>query len=138
MSQESNPNRELVTSSTVEDYLKAICEICERSKTGVALNGEIAVELRLAPGTVTIMVQRLAKTGLVEYEAHRGCRLTRAGFEIAERVIRRHCALELFLSQVLGLDAKQVHDEAENLEHAASDSLIIEIERYLSFSKRAA
>ncbi|MEX2139085.1 MAG: metal-dependent transcriptional regulator [Pirellulales bacterium] len=138
MSRGLDPNRESIASSTVEDYLKVIHEICQRSKAGIALNGQIADELQLVPGSVTVMVQRLAKMGLVAYEAHRGCQLTAAGLDIAERVIRRHCTLERFLAHVLGLDAERVHDEAENLEHAASDALITEIQRYLCCPRRAA
>ena len=139
MHRAANSRQGVVHSATVEDYLKAVYEICQRSKTGgVASNGDVAEELHLVPGTVTAMVQRLAKTGLLVYEPHRGCRLTPAGLEIAERVIRRHCALEQFLTEVLALDAEQVHDEAENLEHAVSDQLITEIQRYLSNPARAA
>ena len=39
-------------------------------------------------------------------------------------MIRRHRVLELFLVEVLGFTWDQVHPEAEQLEHAASDALV--------------
>jgi DtxR family transcriptional regulator, Mn-dependent transcriptional regulator len=39
-------------------------------------------------------------------------------------MIRRHRVLELFLVEVLGYTWDQVHEEAERLEHAASDDLV--------------
>ena len=47
-----------------------------------------------------------------------------AGLDNALRTIRRHRVIELFLVSVLGYTWDRVHDEAERLEHAASDTLV--------------
>ena len=52
-----------------------------------------------------------------------GPQLTPAGLSEALRVIRRHRLVELFLTQVLGLDWSEVDTEAEALEHAISPRL---------------
>lgn len=70
------------------------------------------------------MVKRLAEQRLVSHEPYYGVRLTGAGEMVALRIIRRHRVLELFLQEVLGYPWDSVHDEAERLEHAASDELI--------------
>ena len=70
------------------------------------------------------MVKRLAEQRLVAHEPYYGVRLTGAGELAALRIIRRHRVLELFLQEVLGYQWDRVHDEAERLEHAASDELI--------------
>ena len=70
------------------------------------------------------MVKRLAEQRLVSHEPYYGVRLTGAGELAALRIIRRHRVLELFLQEVLGYEWDRVHDEAERLEHAASDELI--------------
>lgn len=49
----------------------------------------------------------------------------------ALRIIRRHRILELFLVERLGYDWDHVHDEADRLEHAASDELIERLARLL-------
>ncbi len=106
----------------VEDYLKAIYDL-ERS-AGTAATNEIARRLDIAPPSVSWMVQRLAERGLLTYQRYRGVRLTQAGQRAALRIVRRHRIIETFLSRVLAYPWDQVHDEAERLEHAASDELI--------------
>lgn len=105
-----------------EDYLKAIYEL-ERDGSAAGTN-DIAARLGIAPASVTGMVQRLARLGLVATERYRGARLTDGGRAAALQLIRRHRIIESYLVQRLGFSADDVHDEAERLEHAASDLLI--------------
>jgi DtxR family transcriptional regulator, Mn-dependent transcriptional regulator len=106
----------------VEDYLKVIFEL--ESAAGVAGTNEIATELGFAPASVSGMVRRLAEQGLITHERYRGVRLTKAGRKAALRTIRRHRVIEAYLTRALGYPWDRVHDEAERLEHAASDELI--------------
>ncbi len=106
----------------VEDYLKAIYQLGQ----GDAPVGTSAIAERLgvAPGSVTGMLKRLGRQRLVQHERYRGATLTVEGRREAIRLIRRHRILELFLVDVLGYTWDQVHEEAERLEHAASDGLV--------------
>jgi DtxR family Mn-dependent transcriptional regulator len=70
------------------------------------------------------MVRRLADQGLITHEPYRGVRLTEDGRRAALRTLRRHRILECYLTEVLGYPWDRVHDEAEQLEHAASEELI--------------
>jgi len=106
----------------VEDYLKVIFEL--ESAAGIAGTNEIAAELGFAPASVSGMVRRLAEQGLITHERYRGVRLTKAGRRAALRTIRRHRVIEAYLTRALGYPWDRVHDEAERLEHAASDELI--------------
>jgi DtxR family transcriptional regulator, Mn-dependent transcriptional regulator len=106
----------------VEDYLKVIFEL-ETSGKGAGTN-EIAAELRIAAPSVSGMIRRLAEQGLIVYERYRGVRLTDAGRRAALRTIRRHRVIEAYLTAALGYPWDRVHEEAERLEHAASDELI--------------
>lgn len=106
----------------VEDYLKVIFEL--ESAAGVAGTNEIAAELGFAPASVSGMVRRLAEQGLITHERYRGVKLTKAGRRAALRTIRRHRVIEAYLTTALGYPWDRVHDEAERLEHAASDELI--------------
>jgi DtxR family Mn-dependent transcriptional regulator len=105
-----------------EDYLKAIYEL-EQKGTAAATN-DIAGRLGIAPASVSGMVQRLARLSLVRSEPYKGARLTEAGRVAALKLIRRHRILESYLVERLGFGWDDVHDEAERLEHAASDELI--------------
>ena len=106
----------------VEDYLKAIYAIGKG--TGPAATNEIAQRLALAPASVSGMVRRLADQGLLAYERYRGVRLTESGRLAALRTLRRHRVIEAYLAKALGYQWDRVHEEAERLEHAASDELV--------------
>lgn len=105
-----------------EDYLKAIYLLARGE--GAVGTSAIAERLGVAPGSVTGMLKRLGKQGLVEHERYQGARVTERGRREAVRMIRRHRILELFLVEVLGYTWDEVHEEAERLEHAVSDELV--------------
>ena len=123
----------LIPSSTVENYLKAIykAQTAQDESKRLVPMGQLAVSLGVVPGTATTMVKALADSGLVDYEPYAGVRLTAAGKKLAALVLRRHRLMELFLVKVLGMSWTEVHDEAERLEHAASDQLIDRIDEML-------
>ena len=107
---------------SVEDYLKAIYGLALSGK--FVQTGALAEVLQVAPASLSGMVRRLADLGLVKRAAYRGVSLTHRGRRAALRVIRRHRILETYLAQALGWDWDVVHEEADRLEHAASDQLI--------------
>jgi DtxR family Mn-dependent transcriptional regulator len=109
-------------STAVEDYLKTIYSLSRREEA--ASTSAIAEKLGVAAGSVTGMVKRLAELGLVEHVPYYGARLTELGEQQAVRLIRRHRVLELFLVDVLRYTWDRVHEEADRLEHAATDELI--------------
>ncbi len=82
------------------------------------------LRLDISPASVSGMVRRLADQGLITHEPYRGVRLTEDGRRAALRTLRRHRILECYLTEVLGYPWDRVHDEAEQLEHAASEELI--------------
>jgi len=121
-----------VPSLTVENYLKAIYLIAGRRPEGDAVaTGELASALNVSPGTVTGMLKTLSEADLSIYTPYEGARLTPAGQRLALKVLRRHRLLELFLAQTLEMTWDEVHEEAEHMEHAASDRLIDRIDAYL-------
>ncbi len=116
-------------SRAVEDYLKAVYKL-QQGAPSVSTSA-LAEELERSAASVTNMVQALAEQRLVEYAPYRGVRLTASGELAALRIIRRHRVLELYLIEKLAFTWDNVHDEAERLEHAASDSLIDRMARAL-------
>jgi DtxR family Mn-dependent transcriptional regulator len=87
--------------------------------------------LNITAPSVTDMAQRLVAAGLVDYQKYRGVVLTDAGREIALKVIRRHRLIELYLVRELGYELREVHAEAERLEHAVSDHFVEALARKL-------
>src|SRR4051812_27715253 len=122
-----------MASSTVEDYVKQIYleQLGAADRDDLVSMGRLAAAMGVVPGTATSMVKALADAGLVDYEPRGGARLTRGGERLALHVLRRHRLVELFLVKVLGLDWSEVHDEAEELEHAISDKVLERIDATL-------
>lgn len=93
--------------------------------------GQVAQAMQVVPGTATTMVKSLAKTGLVEYTPRVGVSLTDDGESIAIQMLRRHRLIEYFLVKTLGMDWSEIHEEAEDLEHAISDRVLDHIDAFL-------
>ncbi|MGJ5813498.1 metal-dependent transcriptional regulator [Paludibaculum fermentans] len=111
-------------SESTDDYLKAILTIGGPQEDRVTGNA-LAEHLQVRPASITGMLQKLAgqETPLVEYEKHRGARLTAAGKRRALEVIRHHRLIELFLHDILDYPWDEVHAEAERLEHFISERM---------------
>jgi DtxR family Mn-dependent transcriptional regulator len=117
----SAPKTKEPLSQSIEDYLKAVYELTQGE--GRASTNALAEHLNVAPASVTGMLQKLATTRppLLEYQKHRGVRLTPQGKKVALETIRHHRLLELFLHQILGYEWHEVHEEADRLEHVISE-----------------
>lgn len=117
-------------SPAIDDYLKTIYHHTEWQDARITPS-QLALELSLAPSSVTEMVQKLAAQGLVAHRPYGPIALTAAGTARAAAVIRRHRLIETWLVRELGYGWDEVHDEAEVLEHAISDRLLERIDERL-------
>src|SRR5689334_7579483 len=118
-------------SITVENYLKQLYLEQQNASEELVPMGKLATAMGVVPGTATSMVKALADSGLVFYEPRFGAKLTKGGEQLALHVLRRHRLVELFLVKVLGLDWSEVHEEAEELEHAISEKVLERIDALL-------
>ena len=110
-----------------QDYLKALYELePDGERVGTT---RLAARLGVSAPSVTAMLSRLARAGLVSHAPREGACLTERGRREALAVVRRHRILETFLVRVLGLDWAEVHDEAEVLEHHISDRVLAAMDR---------
>lgn len=111
-----------LNTESVDNYLKAIFALGGQEGERVTSNA-LAKRLRVTPASITNMLQKLAVSSLplVEYERHKGVRLSAAGRRRALEVLRHHRLLETFLYEVLEYPLEEVHDEAERLEHFISE-----------------
>jgi DtxR family Mn-dependent transcriptional regulator len=107
---------------SVDNYLKAILYLGGAEECRVTIKA-LAGRLCVAPASVTNMLQKLAGSPAppVEYERHRGVRLSSAGKRRALEVVRHHRLIETFLYEVLDYPIDEVHEEAEKLEHFISE-----------------
>jgi DtxR family Mn-dependent transcriptional regulator len=112
-----------------EDFLKAVYLLQQdQDRVQTSL---LADALGISAPSTTEMAKKLAKANLVIHEPYHGIRLTIAGERVALEIVRNHRLLELFLVQTLGYSWDEVHEEAEQLEHAVSDRLMQRIAEFL-------
>lgn len=129
----SSAQRNGLNHQAIEDYLKTIYSLAEMESP--VSTSRIADARQVKPGSVTSMLQRLARLNLVHYEKHYGVTLTESGEKIALEVIRHHRLLELYLNEALGFSWDEVHEQADILEHVISEKLEERIADFLGNPK---
>jgi len=123
--------KEFMASPTIENYIKRIFMLGEKSGEELVPLGILATALGVTAGTVTTMIKTMAEADLVDYQVRQGVRLTGRGRRLALHVLRRHRVIELYLVNRLGMDWGEVHEEAEVLEHSVSDRVLSRMEEVL-------
>lgn len=122
-------------SVSTQNYLKVIWGLSEWSSDPVTAT-DIAQKSGLKVSSVSDAVRKLTTQGLVNHARYGAVELTELGRKYALDMVRRHRLLETFLVQTLGYDWDQVHDEAENLEHAMSDFMVERLDEFLGHPVR--
>jgi DtxR family transcriptional regulator, Mn-dependent transcriptional regulator len=110
-------------SRVVENYLKAVFNAREWSEEPVTV-GALANRLGLSPSSVSELVRKLTERGLLSHARYGAIELTAEGQRIALAMVRKHRLIETFLVDYLGYTWDEVHEEAEILEHAVSDTFV--------------
>lgn len=117
-------------SPVAEDYLKLIWQAGEWDASGATVSG-LARRLGTTRATVSGMLRRLSESGLVTHERYGRIELTSDGSRVALAMVRRHRLIETFLVRQLGYAWDEVHDEADRLEHAVSDTFVARLDTLL-------
>lgn len=122
-------------SRVAEDFLKAIWSATEWG--GAPITGKaLAERFGTTAANVSDTIRRLTAQGLVSHEPYKPVKLTIAGERHAVAMVRKHRLIESFLVRTLGYSWEEVHDEAENLEHAVSETMIERIDALLGHPDR--
>ena len=103
---------------SVAHYLTTLLDL--HARRGYARVSDVAHELDVTKGSVSVQMKHLKEKGLViEDEAHH-LRLTPSGEGIAREVIHNRQILIQFLTSVLGIGPEQVEIDACKMEHLLS------------------
>ncbi|QRQ64174.1 metal-dependent transcriptional regulator [Corynebacterium kroppenstedtii] len=106
-----------------QDYLKVIYDLGEWN-SGPVTSTRIGDVLGQKASTVSEALKRLVQQGLIVHEAYKPIELSSTGRPLALQMVRRHRLLEMYLCEYVGYSWDEVHDEAEHLEHAVSDTFV--------------
>ncbi len=121
--------RPVAVTEQMEEYLETIYRLEEEGR--VARTGEVAKHLGVAPPSVTDMLQKLERAGLVVYEPYRGVNLTDKGRALGKRQLERHRVMQAFLQEVCDMDHQAAHEAACEMEHSIPTELNDWMEAYL-------
>jgi DtxR family transcriptional regulator, Mn-dependent transcriptional regulator len=114
-----------------EDYIKTILELKTQSLEPFVKVTDIAQTFGYTEQSVYEMIRKLQDLSFVVYTPYKGIELTKEGEAEAIRLVRAHRIWEVFLTESLGYAWQDVHDEAEQLEHASSEDLLDRLYEYL-------
>ncbi|WP_120003362.1 metal-dependent transcriptional regulator [Nesterenkonia muleiensis] len=116
--------------TSIEDYAKTIYGLAEWEGADVTASA-LAKTLGVSNPSVSLMIRKMAEQGLVEHRPYAPVRLTEEGRRLALAMVRRHRLIETWLVRDLGYSWDEVHDEAERLEHAVSETFIARLDAKL-------
>lgn len=111
---------------TAEDYAEAILQLT--ASRGEARVRDLAAMMGVSHVTVTRIISRLDREGVVKATPYRPVTLTAAGRRLAQRARERHESVLGFLVSI-GVPRKQAEIDAEGIEHHVSDATIRAMER---------
>jgi DtxR family transcriptional regulator, Mn-dependent transcriptional regulator len=116
-----------------QEYIELIHSL--QKKNPVARIKDIARLRQVASPTVTVAVDRLKKSGLVEHEKSGYVVLTDEGKALAGRLERRHQLIQEFLHAVLGVEHNVAEEDACSIEHLLNKQSVDGLERFLEFAR---
>ncbi len=105
----------------MQEYLESLYWLSEAGIDRTPIN--VARAMKVSPPSVTEMVGRLGREGLVSRGPDKRISLTSQGEEVARHVVSRHRLVEAFLVKVMGVPWDDVHEEAETFEMSVTPRL---------------
>ena len=114
-------------------YLDEIYNISRKKKGGWVTNKEIAESLKIEPPSVSGMLEKLKKKGLIRWEPRKSIRLTDKGKRIAKQLDEVHGLLYQFFAKVLKIEDKDVIENLScEIEHHITHDVKNSLEEFLS------
>ena len=112
-----------------DEYLITIFKLMGESEK--VTNKSISTHLDLAPSSVTEMLKKLKKEGLVSDDKYNI--LTDKGIKYTKKLLSKHRLWEYFLEKELNFSWKEVHPIASDLQSVTNESLLEKLNAYLGY-----
>jgi Mn-dependent DtxR family transcriptional regulator len=128
-----------VVTHSAAHHLMAIAELVQ--KLGYARVSDVARELNITRGSVSISLQPLKKAGFVVQDENRHLRLSEAGQALVDAIRTKRRAMTRFFAELLGVAPEQAEIDACKLEHLVSHETarrLVSFLRYLDSGKAPA
>lgn len=120
-----------VISHSAAHHLMAIDDLVGR--LGYARVSDIARQLGITRGSVSISLRPLKTAGLVEQDENRHVRLSQSGQALVAAIKTKHHLMTRLLAEVLGVAPDQAEIDACKLEHLLSNEAAQRVLAFLRF-----
>jgi DtxR family Mn-dependent transcriptional regulator len=117
---------------TIEEYIETICAL--EQLDGRAQTCMIASCMGVKPPSITEMLQKLEREGLIHYESYNGATLTSSGKKMARELMQKHRVIADLL-EILGIDRDQAETDACEIEHHVSPETLKRLEQFVEFTR---
>ncbi|GMA60315.1 metal-dependent transcriptional regulator [Alicyclobacillus fastidiosus] len=118
-------------SPTQEDYLEAIWDLTTRH--GYVRVKDVATALGVNSPSVSKMIEKLHKDGIVERRRYMGFRMTPDGYQRGQKLHERRTIIKEFLESMELDSSDTVHQTVEGVEHYISDEVLNNMRHLLKF-----
>lgn len=109
------------------EYLTTIFKLKESNKK--VTNKALSQALDISPSSVTEMVKKLKKDGLLKDQ--KTIDLSQDGEDYAKDIVSKHRLWEYFLTENLKYNWEDVHEQAQLLQNVTSDKMFEDLNRFL-------
>lgn len=123
-------DQNIITHSAAH-HLMAIADLIDGQ--GYARVSDVARQLNITRGSVSISLRPLKAAGLVQQDENRHLRLSEAGRALVATIKTKRLLMRRFLSDVLGVETGQADIDACKLEHLLSNATAQRLVAFLRF-----
>ena len=117
------------TTKEKEHYIKEIYKLIEDNKK-VSVSS-LSTTLGVSKSSVSNMLKKLVKMGLVNTAPYQPIILTKEGKNLSEKIVAKHRLIESFLVEIMEFKPSQVHIIAEEIEHINSPAFFRKVKEML-------
>jgi DtxR family Mn-dependent transcriptional regulator len=111
----------MAMTQAVQEYLESLYWLGEAGIERSPVN--LSRAMQVSQPSVTGMLRRLERDGLVRRGPGKQITLTDEGEQVARHVVSRHRLVEAFLVKVMGVPWDEVHEEAQTFEMGVTENL---------------
>jgi Mn-dependent DtxR family transcriptional regulator len=123
-------DQNIITHSAAH-HLMAVDDLV--SKLGYARVSDVARQLNITRGSVSISLKPMKEAGLLLQDENRHLRLSEKGQRLVDAVKNKRLLIQRLLSEVLGVDSQQAEIDACKMEHLTSNETARQLLAFFRF-----
>ena len=118
-----------MVSKALEEYLKTMYIL--KKQNGKIRVTDIAEKMNCTKPSVNKAIYNLKDNGLLNYESYGTIELTKAGEDLAKKILEAYDIVYVFLKDVLNVEQEKAKEEAEKIKSTITDETINKLAKYV-------